>query len=213
MLLSDRNRMRIKMVNLDKKTKMPKPAEAALLELEATLRPLGAVWAVGGSTGLLLQGGQLDAEPRDLDLYADEEEARAIHRALAVYSTDEQAWNETPIYRSLLSHYKIEGVSVELVGAFEVRAQASAYAVQTGYMTEACPVAIQLDPSRTVRLMPLVHELIFNVLRERADRYEAVAAVCKRSGVESHRVLLEKLAARNRFSPSIRSRLDQLLEH
>ncbi|MEK8127412.1 hypothetical protein WMW72_05740 [Paenibacillus filicis] len=191
---------------------MPKRAQVALRFLEETLRPLGAVWAVGGSTGLLLQGGVLAAEPRDLDLYADEDDARVIHCALAAFATDEQEWNETEIYRSLLSHYEIEGVSVELVGAFEVRAQASEYAVRTRYMTEAYPATSQLDNGREIRLMPLVHELIFNVLRERPDRYEAVAAVCRRSGRHTHAELLNELARRSRFSPPVRRRLDQLLE-
>ncbi|WP_159882986.1 nucleotidyltransferase domain-containing protein [Paenibacillus puerhi] len=199
-------------MNIDKKISMSKRGESALRILEETLRPLGAVWAVGGSTGLLLQGVQLSAEPRDLDLYADEDDARKVHAALRAYALDVQERNETSVYRSLLSHYEIDGVCVELVGAFEVRALGSEYRVDTRYLTESAVRGPGPEGGGKVKLMPLVHELIFNVLRKRPDRYEAVAALCRQTDRQSHRTLLGELAARNRLSEPVLHRLYELLD-
>lgn len=46
------------------------------------------VWLLGGSCGLLLHGVQLSAPPRDIDLYADLEDAEVLHSALSCYSVD-----------------------------------------------------------------------------------------------------------------------------
>ncbi|SDC40048.1 hypothetical protein SAMN02799630_00441 [Paenibacillus sp. UNCCL117] len=205
-------------MNIESNIVLSKQAESALRFLEQTLRPSGAVWAVGGSTGLLLQGGSLAAQPRDLDIYADEADAKAVHAALRHYAVDEQEHNETPIYRSLLSHYEIEGVSVELVGAFEVHACASQYVVETRLLLQRAAALApasggnaRSDSDGKLRLMPLVHELIFNVLRDRPDRYEIAAALCRQTAREAHCRLLEELTARNRFADPVRERLRALL--
>lgn len=198
--------------NIDKTLEWAKPILPALQVLEATLHPLDAVWLVGGSTGLLLQGVSLSASPRDLDIYVDHHAASAVHNALAAYAKDEQVENETAIYRSVLSHYEIEGVLVELVGGFEVRAYDSEYRIEAQYMASRFKRTCPLGEGRQVQLMPLVHELIFNVLRDRPDRYESIAARCRRDDLEAHRALLTDLSNRNRFDERLRRRLFDLLQ-
>lgn len=168
-------------------------------------------WLVGGSTGLMLQGVPLAAAPRDLDVYIDREQAADMHEALKPYAVDEQEESQTPLYRSILSHYDIGGVKVELVGAFEVRALDSEYKVEAGYLSALEAARLTQPGLDNVRLMPLVHELIFNVMRARADRYEAIAGLCRRLGPAVHKEMLDRLAARNRFSPALTGILERLL--
>ncbi|KPV55679.1 hypothetical protein QJ48_32045 [Paenibacillus sp. A3] len=181
-------------------------------ELAVHTRESDSIWLVGGSTGLLLQGVRLDALPRDLDLYADRRDAEALHMALRRYATDDQTESETPIYRSILSHYEMNGVKVELVGAFEVRAMDSEYRVEAEYLARTHALAVSYGEREAVRLMPLAHELVFNVLRDRPDRYEAIARVCRVQEPERHRLALEDLIARNRFSGELADRLRTLLD-
>ncbi|CAG7641304.1 hypothetical protein ACFQI7_11805 [Paenibacillus allorhizosphaerae] len=172
-------------------------------------RPL--TWLVGGSTGLMLQGVSLAAPPRDLDLYIDREQAAEMHEALKPYAVDEQAESETALYRSILSHYDIGGVKVELVGAFEVRALESEYKVEAAYLSQLQAPWLTQPGLESVRIMPLMHELIFNVLRARPDRYEAIADLCRRQDTAIHRLMLERLASRNRFSAALTDTLERLL--
>ena len=102
----------------------------ALLVMGTQLRRCEPTWLVGGSCGALLQGVELHAAPRDLDVYVDAVHAETIHRALRAYSIDEQAYSETGMYGSLLSHYMIEGVQVELVGSLKVRLDEAEYEVR-----------------------------------------------------------------------------------
>lgn len=181
-------------------------------ELAIHTRGSDSIWLVGGSTGLLLQGVQLDALPRDLDLYADRRDVEELHRALRRYSTDEQTESETPIYRSILSHYEMNGVKVELVGAFEVRSMGSEYRVEAEYLARTHALTVPYGEGEAVRLMPLAHELVFNVLRDRPDRYEAIARVCRARDLERHRLVLDDLIARNRFSRELADTLRTLLD-
>ncbi|WP_127585297.1 hypothetical protein [Paenibacillus koleovorans] len=151
----------------------------ALRIIAERLGPVKALWLVGGSTGLLMHGVPLAADPRDLDLYADRESVPALHGALRSYATDVPHFSETGMYVSNLSHYRIDGVKVELVGGFEVRRDVSLYRVETAQIMAPHSLEFliphEADPIR-IQVMPLAHELLFNVLRERPDRYEPIAA-------------------------------------
>ncbi|MCP1307118.1 hypothetical protein [Paenibacillus tyrfis] len=188
------------------------PLKEIFSELAVHTRGSDSIWLVGGSTGLLLQGVELDALPRDLDIYADRRDAEALHIALRQYATDDQTESETLIYRSILSHYEMNDVKVELVGAFEVRAMDSEYRVEAEYLARTHALAVSHGVGETVRLMPLAHELVFNVLRDRPDRYEAIARVCRVREPERHRLALNDLIARNRFSGELADRLRTLLD-
>lgn len=190
----------------------PEPLHSALKELVGSTGHMNVTWLVGGSTGLMLQGAALSAAPRDLDLYIDREQAPMMHKTLARFSTDEQIESNTAIYSSILSHYEVAGVKVELVGAFEVRAMDSVYRVEAGYLAKEHAVRGSLKDGTIIHFMPLMHEMVFNVLRNRPDRYLAIADICRKSGIEIHRTVLEKFTERNQFSPALVTRLTQLLE-
>ncbi|AJY77183.1 hypothetical protein [Paenibacillus beijingensis] len=170
----------------------------ALAAAAAAGRAWGAQWVVGGSSGLLLRGLKLPAAPRDLDLYADEEDARALHRGLERYAVDVPAWSETDMYRSLLSHYVIHGVEVELVGGFIVTAKGCRYRAEVREVLRPYGENVRLL-GRDVTIAPLAHEFWFNLLRAREDRCTLIGPALGREA-ESGRVLAE-IERRNRFSP------------
>ncbi|WP_240413884.1 nucleotidyltransferase domain-containing protein [Paenibacillus periandrae] len=188
-----------------------------LRTIQSCLREVEALWLVGGSCGLLLQGVALTAAPRDLDLYVDAEGAQELHQALSDYATDSQVEDRSSIYRSILSHYRIEGTKVELVGGFEVTSKDSLYKVEVDYLHKNYSPIIHLpgevstkDCLETLHLMPLEHELIFNVLRNRPDRYNAIAEVMK-SRRPTWSQAMEALIERNTCSETLIQELQRLL--
>ncbi|MBO9597746.1 MAG: hypothetical protein J7559_08005 [Cohnella sp.] len=174
---------------------------SALRRLAELLEGCDARWVVGGSTGLALRGAKLERAPRDLDVYADREAIREIHRRLAAYALDGPADNETDRYRSVLSHYKLEDTTVELVGDFRIAARGSVY--RTEVVHSLYPNS---DPANaegmTVMLIPLGHELIFNLLRDRMDRAEVVGRLIA-DDPERQLPLLRALIDRNRLAGDI----------
>ncbi|MCS7462458.1 hypothetical protein N0M98_20255 [Paenibacillus doosanensis] len=185
----------------------------ALKMLLADLSRVEEPWLIGGSCGLLMQGVSLAQAPRDLDMYADRAGAAAIHSALLAYSVDEQQEDRSSMYCSVLSHYRLSGITLELVGDFEVTAHDSVYRVETDYLYKELAASYPLADSagKPLKLMPLEHELIFNLLRDRPDRYEAIARVMAgRYGGWTK--ALDQLVARNRLSDALVSRLQRLLQ-
>ena len=173
------------------------------------LADCGAVWLVGGSCGALLQGVALDTVPRDLDVYVDADNAGTVHRALSSHAVDEQTYSETGMYRSLLSHYRIEGVQVELVGSLTVRIREAEYEVRVDSLL-ARHAAVGTIRGVPIRFMPLAHELVFNVLRDRPDRYEPIAKAM-RAQPAVHEPMLEELLRDNRIGAAYADRLRELL--
>lgn len=173
------------------------------------LEGVQADWLIGGSAGLLLQGVEISNEPRDLDMYADSEDAYIVSRRLADWAIDAPQYSETDIYRSILSHYRFGDVVLELVGAFQVIAKGCIYTVEASYLRRQHPVYYQIS-GHTVCLTPIAHELLFNLLRNRVDRYEAIAAVM-RSHPERHQPALEALLRRNTISPELIRSINRLL--
>ncbi|WP_426453555.1 hypothetical protein ACP26L_14710 [Paenibacillus sp. S-38] len=189
------------------------PLRLALQEIGRSSGEAQAAWLVGGSTGLLLQGVPLAAPPRDLDLYTDRDTAYKLHSALLRWSVDEQQESATDIYRSILSHYVISGVSVELVGAFEVRASESEYRVEAAYLQRAYyALPLRLGDGLETGLMPLAHELLFNLLRQRPDRYEAIAEVLRTRKDSRELAALKSLISRNRFGGEALAYAQSVLE-
>lgn len=182
----------------------------ALSAFAAQTEDCSARWVVGGSAGLALRGARLASAPRDLDIYADAAAAAALHERLAGWASDGPAWDETGRYRSLLSHYRYGGVTIELVGDFEVQVPDSRYRTEVDAFLYAH--GDDWAPhvgARPIRLMPLGHELIFNLLRERRDRALEAARLI-RSEPEAHMPALRRLAARQSLSAGIRSELRRL---
>lgn len=185
----------------------------ALRQLANDLSAVQGPWLIGGSCGLLMQGVPLAEAPRDVDVYADADGVKDIHAILSRYSTDEQIEDRSPIYYSILSHYAIGEVNIELVGAFKVTACDSVYQVDAAryYDRYAASYSLNGEGSKAcVKLMPLEHELLFNVLRNRQDRYEAIAKVMvDRYGGATK--ALEDMLAGNDISEQVKTKLKLLL--
>ena len=92
---------------------------------------------------------------------------------LDLIAMDTPNYSETPIYASTLSHYRIDGHAVEVVGDFKVKALRSLYQVEVEYLWENYTYSATIE-DQEVPLMPLAHEFLFNVLRNRPDRYEPI---------------------------------------
>ncbi|WP_217592746.1 hypothetical protein [Cohnella sp. GbtcB17] len=182
----------------------------ALSAFAAMTEACGARWVVGGSAGLALRGARLAAAPRDLDIYADAASIPALHDRVAGWTVDEPAWDESGRYRSLLSHYRYGSVTIELVGDFEIRAPGSIYRTEVdAFLYAHGDDWTPIDGGRPIRLMPLGHELIFNLLRERRDRaLEAARLIREARG--SHLIALRQLVAGQSLSDGIKSELSYL---
>ncbi|RUT36095.1 hypothetical protein EJP77_03650 [Paenibacillus zeisoli] len=155
-------------------------------------------WLVGGSCGLWLQSIALEQAPRDIDVYTDLTGARDLHEILGIRSIDEQVFDESGIYVSLLSHYQMGQYVLELVGGFEIKTEGSHYKVEIEELLSGQAPIVQLETEQ-LRLMPLSHEFLFNVLRDRPDRYVPIArAICLHT--EDHLPLLRDLITRNKWS-------------
>lgn len=161
-----------------------------------------AVWVLGGSAGLLLRGISLSAPPRDIDLYCDEKDIYVIHQKLLRYAIDTPQLSETAIYKSTLSHYWIGELMVELVGGFQVSAFGCRYSADVRDILhpygEDIGVYGSTDMPCKVRVAPLAHELWFNALREREDRFTLIAEAMRKEP-QSHKEVLAVIEANNRF--------------
>jgi hypothetical protein len=176
-------------------------AVAALDRLAVMLEGGEARWVVGGSTGLALRGAALERAPRDLDIYVDGSAIKAVDGKLRSYALDGPMENRTERYYSVLSHYRIEGTLLELVGDFRVSAKQSSYLTEVDDFLfpngDRFPVA-----SHSVSVVPLGHELIFNLLRERTDR-AAIAGRLISAEPARHLPMLRELIRRNKISQPI----------
>ncbi|MEW9699003.1 hypothetical protein [Paenibacillus sp. SI8] len=175
------------------------------------LQAQGARWLIGGSCGLLLHNVDIQRSPRDLDLYVDGSDVAAVHASLKQFAVDSPEYNETPIYASILSHYELHGNAVEVVGDFRVNAFHSAYCVEAAYLWEHHSAKIQITASCSVKVMPLAHELLFNLLRDRSDRYQAIAQAM-RNEPELHMTALRDLLNRHTWGTEFRRKLEELLQ-
>lgn len=192
---------------------LPLSMNKTLTQISLLLRKLEVDWLVGGSCGLLLQGVDIGNQPRDLDIYVDTQGAMILYNALLPFATVPLAFNETEIYVSWLSHFLMEQVAIELVGGFEVKATDSHYKVDVSRLLTKYAITFHLNGGNSIKLMPLMHELIFNVLRNRPDRYLAIAETIRKQE-ENGKVnisLLNQLIELNTFSPQVMRLLNQLL--
>jgi hypothetical protein len=191
--------------------KMDIPAEnlQALERIHSHLQTKNAAWLVGGSCGLLLQDVAIEQSPRDLDIYVDAKSAVVVFEALRIYATDQLVHSQTDIYVSLLSHFLIANVSVEVVGGFEVHAEQSHYQVEISDFLLSFGVSYDTKNCQ-IGLMPLAHELVFNMLRQRPDRYNAIAEKMRRNP-NRYLTPLNKILERNSFSPNFIKKLNELL--
>ncbi|WP_340024451.1 hypothetical protein MHI24_04925 [Paenibacillus sp. FSL K6-1096] len=167
------------------------------------------VWLLGGSCGLLLHGVQLSAPPRDIDLYCDLEDTPLLHQALQRYTVSRPEEDFSGGCYSQRGLYYLGEVKVELVGGFRIGSSSAQYAVDVGMLQAHAPVYYYEGIGR-VPLMPLAHELVFNLLRGREDRCQAIVGMI-RENLAVHLPLLYQLIDENRLEGSLLPRLEQLL--
>ncbi|WP_069188394.1 hypothetical protein [Paenibacillus sp. GM2] len=182
----------------------------ALTELAARLQEAEGLWMLGGSSSLLLQGVAIPAAPRDIDVYADLNEANRIHELLQSIAVDEPHFDRTERYVSVLSHYSLGSISIELVGGFEVRSEGGVYRTEIAEVLASSAVQTRVQ-GQSLSLMPLAHEFVFNVLRGRPDRYVNIAAVMRREP-QKHMPLLAVLLKRNQWNRDQIARMAELLD-
>lgn len=185
--------------------------ERALCRIVDRLAGTGVAWVVGGSAGLMLRGLPLPEPPRDLDLYADPEDARAMHEALAPYAVDRPVRSVTDRYESILSHYRVEDVQVELVGGFVVADRGCRYEVRVrDVLLQETDRRVLAPCGTAVAVVPLAHELWFNWLRGRRDRQElAAGAIVADPG--RHLRAFRALTAAGQFTPEAVADVEALL--
>ncbi|MFD2672884.1 hypothetical protein [Marinicrinis sediminis] len=153
---------------------------------------------IGGSCGLLLQGVSLETPPRDLDIYVDAIHRIPIYEKLAPLATDQPEWNVTEMYQSYLSHYELEEITIELVAGFKVSKGDSCYQVDIDSCLMQVREEVYVDQT-LIPLMPLAHEFVFNILRDRADRYTSIAETMK-ARPDKHASVLNTILSRNQWS-------------
>lgn len=167
-------------------------------------------WLLGGSCSLWLQGVKLAAPPRDIDVYADPEESKILHKRLSEVAIDEPRLDQSGFYTSLLSHYQCGGLTIELVGGFEIRSQGAFYRTEVTEVLSKYSSIHWLDDAE-IHLMPLAHEFVFNILRGRPDRYLAIAEVIRREP-DRHLPLLSVLLRRNEWTADIVAKMAEVLD-
>lgn len=169
-----------------------------------------AAWMLGGSCGLFLQDVTLPSPPRDIDIYSDMENADKVHQRLADIAIDNPRLDRSGQYESLLSHYQIHDMKIELVGGFVVKAIDTVYRTEIDELLLEESAKFQLGPERVIHLMPLAHEFVFNVLRNRPDRYIPISESIRREPKE-HIPLLIRILKRNSWHADMVAEMEQLL--
>jgi hypothetical protein len=186
---------------------IPKEILQAFELIQPLLQDKNVDWLVGGSTGLLLQGVPITHPPRDLDIYVDASSASVVYDTLHMYATDELIKSQTDIYVSTLSHFQIADVQIEVVGGFEVKSELSHYCVEISDLLFDYRVPYE-SKGHFIGLMPLAHELVFNLLRQRPDRYRVIAEKM-RSNPSHYLSPLYKIMERNTFAPDFINRVKE----
>lgn len=96
------------------------------------------------------------------------------------------------------------------MGGFRIGSGSGQYSVDISKLQPYAPECT-FEGSGRLALMPLVHELIFNLLRGREERCRAIAELMKQD-VAGHLPLLEQLIEENHLeADGLQSRLDELL--
>lgn len=187
---------------------MPENIKRVLTEIAQAFDSTPHAWLLGGSCALWLQGVELINAPKDIDLFVDEPNAAVFHQLLAKWAVDEPRLDEDQSYSSLRSHYLRHEIEIELVGGFHIYPDQSSYQVEIEMLNKhRCDVWLN---GVQIPVMPLSHELLFNVMRQRSDRYEAIAAVMSRDW-QAHLPLLENMIAQNQLNTVQMSTLQRLI--
>lgn len=167
-------------------------------------------WLLGGSCGLLLHGAQLAAPPHDIDIYCDLKDTWQLHQLLLRYAVSPPEEDFSGSCYSLRALYFMGEAKVELVGGFRMGSGEWQYSVDVGMMQQYAPVR-NYEGVGLVRLMPVAHELIFNLLRGRDGRCQAITRLIKQD-LATHLPLLYQLIQENHLEDHLQAKLEELLE-
>ena len=87
--------------------------------LFSRLNDTDIIWVIGGSLALKLVG--LDVEPRDIDLFTDEEGAYEVEKLFAEFLTRNVSLSRKDNIRSHYGTLNIHGIEVEIIGHIEFK--------------------------------------------------------------------------------------------
>lgn len=139
-------------------------------------------WLVGGSTGCLLQGVHLRQMPRDLDIYTDRSYLAHLCERFNEREVQPARYSESERYASYMFNVSIFSVQVEFVANLSVRTAYGQYDVDVGGLLYDYAQRVDFG-GKAVFLMPLEHEFVFNLLRERPDRYLPIRDKLRKDGI------------------------------
>jgi ubiquinone/menaquinone biosynthesis C-methylase UbiE len=107
--------------HFDRAPLLPELIRAALARLVPILNATGSPWVLGGSCSLALHG--VTVEPHDIDISTDQAGAYRIGETLRKVAEEKQAvrWGESAYIRSHHGLYQMGDVSVDVIGAAELR--------------------------------------------------------------------------------------------
>ena len=91
----------------------------AIRTIYAKLNETDILWVIGGSLALKLVG--LDVEPRDIDLFTNEEGAYEIEKLFAEYLVKNVSLSMKDNIRSHYGILNIHGIEVEIIGHIEFK--------------------------------------------------------------------------------------------
>ncbi len=100
---------------------IPAPYADVLRRVARSLTDLPVAWAITGSTGMALQGVQL--EVHDVDLQTSAAGAYAIGERLAAWAVTPVCERIAPHIRSHLGVFEIDGLKVEVMGGLQKRVE------------------------------------------------------------------------------------------
>lgn len=179
-----------------------------LVHMAEELNRTDIPWLVGGSTACLLQNVPLTRKPNDLDIYTDRRFIDSLKQALAGWNIVAVHNMETERYSSYLSRCRVDTLDVEFSADLTVRTEHGQYDVEVGDLLAKHKImTIMNDVS--LPLIPLEHEMVFNLLRERSDRFRPISDTLKKRGVNG--TLWHALQQRNELSDSFWKRAGTLV--
>lgn len=92
-----------------------KTTQRVLLKLIRLLNGKNIYWIVGGRTGLILQGVEVE-DDGEIDICTTKEGAYAIEKILKPYQIDKTNYQESPTFKAYVAKYLINGITVEVMG-------------------------------------------------------------------------------------------------
>lgn len=181
----------------------------ALTLVAGLSRPLGLKWLVGGSAATILHGVRLADPPHDLDIDAPADVALRLGEMLSQFVVSPVERGDTDLYSNLFGRFDVAGTKVEILGDFEIKTPSWSHRlVITEELFERC-ARVEVAPDLPVRLVPLEHQLIVNLIRGRVDRVATISAFLGGHG-GADRKYLQEIFERDRIPDEIRLMIERL---